>query len=70
MVRHADVEISVMKEEFLYIHKSLEIRGTTIQGSTRVSQKTEGVGKIQPGAFIVVSASKARRGRGSRCNIG
>lgn len=64
------MEISVTKEKFLYIHKSLEIRGTTVQGSTRVSQKAEGVGKIQPAAFIVVSASRARSGRGSRCNIG
>ena len=40
------------------------------QGSPMVSQETEGVGKIQPRAIMIVSTKKVRRGRVSRFNIG
>ena len=46
------------------------MRCRVIQGSPRVSQETEVVGKIQPRAFIMVSTRKVRRGRVSRFNIG
>ena len=64
------METSITKEEFLHSHRFLEMRCRVIQGSPRVSQETEVVGKIQPRAFITVSTRKVRRGRVSRFNIG
>ena len=64
------METSVTKEEFLHSHRSLEMRFRAIQGSPMVSQETEGMGEIQPRAFMMVSTRKVRRGRVSRFNIG
>ena len=46
------------------------MRFRAIQGSPMVSQETEGMGEIQPRAFMMVSTRKVRRGRVSRFNIG
>lgn len=47
MARHADMEMTVIKEEVHYTHGSLEAGGTDVtqghRGSSGVSQEAEGV---------------------------
>ena len=42
MAEHRDMEITIMKKEDFYIHRSLEIGGMAHRGSTKVSQEAEG----------------------------
>lgn len=42
MAKHTDMEITVMKEEDFYIHRSLETGGMAHRGSTKVSHNAEG----------------------------
>lgn len=75
MVRYADIEMTVIKEE-VFNHSSLEMRrrhdtprGTTWE-SSRGGQQAEGAKEIEARAFTVASVGRNRHGRASRFRIG
>lgn len=68
-IRHADLEMTVVKEKVL-THSSLEAGGTAYHegphgGSTRVSRRQQGCEEIWAKLFTVVSVGKARQGKQS-----
>lgn len=71
MVRHTDLEMTIMKEE-VYTPKSLETAGTTHhvgphQEAPGLGRRQEGQGKMSwIRVIIVVSIGTNRRGRVSR----
>lgn len=75
MGRHTDMEMTVMKEEFCYTHRSLKIGGLGTPAratweSTRDGQEAVREKEDMERVFIVESMGKNRGGSISRFRIG